>query len=459
MNASGSKFDMDANRDQQAIENLSKISNIIVLMLENRSFDQMLGFLTVEKGRDDVDGLKPEMANEDSNGTSHSVFCLSNTIFAPDPGHEGSDVDQQLANSNGGFIKNFEQYAGIKRAPNVMGFHDSNSMLVFDRLAQDFLVCDRWFSSVPGATWPNRLYALTGGAAGSRDNTKLPKYKRKSFVRHLNERGISWDFYAHDWATIRSADEDYFYRWKAFPGLKEFQEHAEKGQLPAVSWIDPRFIDNPLVSDEISNDDHPPSDVIHGQALVLKVYNALLKSPQWQSSLLVITYDEHGGFFDHVPPEEAQDDDPRFGRYGCRVPAIVVSPWIDAGSVSKMVFDHTSIVKTILLRFCRDGADDSIPHMSKRVDAANHLGHLLTRTTPRPGPLDLTAKGKGLAEATADPGDAVSSTADLERRVGERLSELALEKAMAKGPSSEFQQGILRAKEELEQHRSDAGSE
>ena len=114
-----------------------------------------------------------------------------------------------------------------------------------------------------------------------------------------------------------------------------------------------------------------------GQELVLRLYNAVVTGPKWNKTLLVITYDEHGGLYDHVPPPPPEDDSPGFRYYGVRVPAFVVSPFVERGKVSSMLFDHTSIIKTILLRFCRR-PDGSIPDMGARVRSANHLGHLLT---------------------------------------------------------------------------------
>jgi phospholipase C len=133
-----------------------------------------------------------------------------------------------------------------------------------------------------------------------------------------------------------------------------------------------------------SNDDHPPSDVSLGQALVLKIYDALASSPNWSRTLFVITYDEHGGFYDHVDPREfeAADDRPAMRRYGVRVPALVVSPFVERG-VSHVVYDHTSIIKTILMRFCRK-PETAARSMGARVAAANHLGSLLTRAANRP---------------------------------------------------------------------------
>ncbi len=141
-----------------------------------------------------------------------------------------------------------------------------------------------------------------------------------------------------------------------------------------MSWIDPNFKDFNLIGSP-PNDDHPPSDVTHGQELALLVYNALANGPQWDKTLLLVFYDEHGGFFDHVtPPEHPPDDDPTtFGRYGVRVPAFVVTPWVAARSVSHTLFDHATIPKTILQRFCPNSR-----HLGRRIAEAADLGELLT---------------------------------------------------------------------------------
>ena len=166
-----------------------------------------------------------------------------------------------------------------------------------------------------------------------------------------------------------------------------------------MSWIDPAFTNfNPLGLPV--NDDHPPADVKDGQDLVLAIHDELASSPQWDRSLLVIVYDENGGFYDHVPPPPAADDKPEmFGRYGVRVPAIIVSPWIEPRTASHTLFDHTSIIKTILSRFCPDALHQpqraegsrarlgpSPQYPGLRVAQASHLGELLTRATPRAAP-------------------------------------------------------------------------
>jgi phospholipase C len=200
-------------------------------------------------------------------------------------------------------------------------------------------------------------------------------------------KGVSWRHYSHDIASLRFV--------KGYQGLvteidkvNQFYERAQKGTLTNISWIDPDF--GTLIYPGPPNDDHPPHDISNGQNLVRKVYNALLNGPksQWERTLLVVVYDEHGGFYDHVSPRQwvAMDDREEFKKYGVRVPALVISPWVGKGvaygSQQNVVFDHTSVLKTILRRFCTP-ANGAVPKMTARVNAANDLSALLTETTPR----------------------------------------------------------------------------
>jgi phospholipase C len=384
-------------RPDPTVENLSRIDHIVVLMLENRSFDHMLGYLKLEAGLP-VDGLEPSMSNSHA-GKAYRVHHLKSTKLTKDqdPGHRAADIKEQLSNGNAGFVANYAKRNVKDPNPGtVMGYYNGTDLPVYDHLAREYAVCDRWFCSVPGPTWPNRLYAMCGKAAGSKDNKRQPLYEVPSFVRHLDRARVSWRWYAHEYvATLRLADDRYrfslstknfryFNRRTAALG-RSFLEHAAAGDLASVSWIDPNFVDFDLLGPAGSNDDHPPSDVKAGQQLVLALYTALASSPKWSKTVLVVSYDEHGGFFDHVPPPAAKDDRAAFRSYGPRVPALVVSPLIPRGTVSSELYDHTSIVKTILLRFCRK-ADGSIPNMGARVANANHLGGLLTLRRPRPRP-------------------------------------------------------------------------
>ncbi len=402
-----------------AAARLDQIEHIVVVMLENRSFDHMLGYLSLPaseggKGRTDIDGLTgPQDNYNEYAGERVAIHHLTKTAYtgeAEDPDHSGESVDEQLAQGGQGFVKNFarisQQRAAKLKVPVpesglVMGYYNADELPVYDHLASEYCVVDRWFSSVPGATWPNRLYSIAGRAEGSRNDKEPPLYELPSFPRYLDQHDVDWRWYSFDPATLRAVDPAYrlsnHHRFafldsrklstaeRAVGALTEegpsFLDDVATGELPAVSWIDPRFKDLRVLGPD-SNDDHPPSDLIAGQDLILTIYHALSAADSWSKTLLVITYDEHGGFYDHVAPPAAVDEDPEFQRLGVRVPALIVSPLVAKGSTSSKLlgndfhFDHTSLIKTILTRFCHN--DGQIPELTARVAAANHLGHLLT---------------------------------------------------------------------------------
>jgi len=193
------------------LRNLSRIDHIVVLMLENRSFDHMLGYLKLEAGLP-VDGLERSMSNRHA-GKTYSVHHLTSTKLTKeqDPGHGGADVKEQLASGNGGFVSNYARHNPKDPNPGtVMGYYNGTDLPVYDHLVREYAVCDRWFCSVPGATWPNRLYAVCGRAAGSKDNKRQPLYAVPSFVRHLDRAKVSWRWYAHEYvATLRMTDDRY----------------------------------------------------------------------------------------------------------------------------------------------------------------------------------------------------------------------------------------------------------
>jgi phospholipase C len=252
---------------------------------------------------------------------------------------------------------------------------------------------------------PNRLCTLTGKTPildnFSPDDTRVGYLTDPTIFDFLTRSGVSWAYYEQDIAFLRLFDRYRLDDRNVLPLAKEADRTEEEfsedeiffsrlanGKLPAVTFIDPDFIDVP--PDRTANDDHPPADVSNGQELVRQIYNALVRSPQWGKILFVLTYDEHGGFFDHVPPPgtkfspegenvvpKVNEDGPAF--YGVRVPTFVISPWVDATGDSTL-FDHTSIIKTILLRF-NNGVIPTV--FGERVQQANHLGMLLTRDTPR----------------------------------------------------------------------------
>jgi phospholipase C len=284
-----------------------------------------------------------------------------------------------------------------------MGYHTAAHVPTYDFLAREFMVCDRWFAAIPTDTWPNRLYLLTGGAGTLRTTptdasvtANPPGFSMKTIFEVLQARSVDWKVFFSDlpFSLIfkqLAQDATYTARMRV---VSEFLDGAKTGDLPAVSWIDPNFSDVPD-GEANANDDTPPGDITPGQAFVGQIYNALAASPAWSKTLLVVLYDEHGGFYDHVTPPGTPasaglppasggppDDDPTMARYGVRVPAFIISPWVAPQSVSSVIHDHTSLLRTILLRFCADGG---VPSMGARTDHANELSPLLSGTSPRAG--------------------------------------------------------------------------
>jgi phospholipase C len=419
-----------------AAQRLNDIKHIVVLMMENRSFDHMLGHLSLE-GMTEVNGLtgnefnlgpdnKPipiTAFNADAHHVQREGEALQKKL---DPDHSKKGVQIQLGpgygtdpnETNQGFVKAFvesrkpEDDVGPELWMVPMGYYTSKDVPVYDHLAHHYCVCDAWHSSVPGDTWPNRLYSLAAREADkvhpsllARLDALLPGHALKAlegapiydvpaFTRHLHD--TQWRWYSHDPATLRAADGHYrdfhdikrdnfayFDRKKLsivteaaealIVGHDSFLDDAAKGQLRDVSWIDPNFIDLDVL-DPNSNDDHPPTDIRAGQAFVLELYEALRRSPAWEDTLLVIVYDEHGGFYDHVPPP-AVDDDSGYATLGVRVPALIIGPRVEQ-HVCHDVFDHTTLIKTILTRFAED-PDQAIAQMPPRVAKARHLGVIL----------------------------------------------------------------------------------
>jgi phospholipase C len=185
---------------RNASSGLERIEHIVVLMLENRSFDHMLGYLSLEGGRDDVDGLRAGMANEHA-GRRYAIHHLAATDLPDerwDPEHTAGATDRQINHgAMDGFVASYADTLAARSVDDgdagvVMGYYHASDLPVFDHFAAEFCVCDRWHSSVAGATWPNRLYAIAGSAGASRDDRKVPIYHEQSFVRHLDAAGVSW---------------------------------------------------------------------------------------------------------------------------------------------------------------------------------------------------------------------------------------------------------------------------
>ncbi|KAJ8634175.1 hypothetical protein MRB53_027511 [Persea americana] len=354
------------------------IKTVVVLVLENRSFDHMLGWMK-KSLNPTINGVTGNECNLQfpQNPQSPSICVSDDAQFVdPDPGHSFEAVEQQVFGSGPiPSMTGFVQQA-LTMSPNlsqtVMKGFRPESIPVFASLVGEFAVFDRWFSSIPGPTQPNRLFVYSATSHGSTSHVKklLAKgYPQKTIFDSLHENGLDFGIYYQNIPTTlfyrNMRKLKYIFKFHLFD-LK-FKKHARSGSLPSLTVIEPRYFD---LKGFPANDDHPSHDVANGQNLVKEVYEALRSSPQWNETLLIITYDEHGGFFDHVTTPFSNVPSPdgntgpapsffKFDRLGVRVPTIMVSPWIKKGTVissptgptASSEFEHSSIPATLRKMF------------------------------------------------------------------------------------------------------------
>jgi phospholipase C len=389
---------------------LNKVDHIVVVMMENRSFDHMLGYLSREGGRSDVEGLKWENdANRTQfnyyNGRFYYPVRLFNTgVFtseAVSPDHSHESVRSQMADGMNHFVSDFaKKKVGDDPAmlQLVMGYYAGHELPTYDMLAREYAICDHWFCSHVGPTWPNRFVTLTGDL--NRDSYGEPEVdtplytdftpsEMPTLFDHLTARGVSWQYFQQRASVMRAFTKYSF----DLVNVLEYSDPAKgfiaaaKAGLASVTFIDPLFGDLPAgVNSPQDNDDAPPSDLKDGQRFIAEIVSTLLNpdsNPNWMRTMLIIVYDEHGGFYDHVqPPDNATPLlGQNSGKLGPRVPAFVVSPWTPAGLVLKETFDHGTIAATILRRFCSPHP----PSMGARVAAARDLRGALPLSTARGG--------------------------------------------------------------------------
>jgi len=398
--------------------NLSAVNHVVVLMLENRSFDHMLGYLYSAQGNvspsgQPFEGLTGAEQNPDGNGGTVSVYPITpsapNAYFMPgaDPGEGYKATNSQLYGSTAvpatgtpapmtGFVTDYAYTLGWQAkdpgwsvlpgttASEIMGCYTPAALPVLSALATGYAVCDYWFASVPTETMPNRAFTCAGTSMGQvDDNTKT--FSAPSIFGALGKAGQTWAIYGYDQRPL-SADTftDVATASGGAIGLfTDFQAAAAAGTLPDFTFLEPSW-------PSTGNSQHPNYNVALGEQLIHDVYEALRSGPGWAQTLFVLTYDEHGGCFDHVPPpwgatppdsavEAAYDF--TFNRFGVRVPTVLISPLIAPGTVYRVPegstpLDHTSILATVEQRW-------GLPPLTARDAAAPAFGSVLTLAAPR----------------------------------------------------------------------------
>jgi phospholipase C len=380
-------------------------------MLENRSFDHMLGALqAVVPAVDGVPPSGPRRNNVDAAGGRFAQDPTAAPIVDPDPKHETRNVLAQLSGGNAGFVKDYEHsYKNVnltsKQKHAVMTYYPLEALPVLHALGRAFAVCDHWFSSVPGPTWTNRLFAMSGTSLGRVDMPQglfqwnLHRYEQPSVFRRVREAGRSYRIYFGDFPlALLLADCRRPSAALKFSDLETFLEDASgsAADFPDFAFVEPRYLRSP-------NDDHPPHDIAAGEELVAQVYDSLRENDElWRSTLLVVTYDEHGGFYDHVKPPRAVPPDEHHEEYafdqcGVRVPALFISPWIQP-QVVKTPCDHTALLRSLQIRW-------GLREMGRRVAMApDILADLVLTDAPREDtPMRLTRPRRARRPARRRP--------------------------------------------------------
>ena len=365
---------------------LAQIKYFVQLMMENRSFDQMLGFLYADSGNVSptgraYEGLTGNESNLDSAGREVKVFKIdkrhAHPYFMPgaDPGEGFFSTNWQLfsaehqppgaKSTNQGFVIDFEKAIASDLAKHfsdtlpgtvpsdIMGMYTPEFLPIMSGLARGFAVCDHWFASAPTQTIPNRAFAGAATSLGRLDN-HVKIFTVPSIFGRLSDKGLDWAIYGynkppltrHDFPDTQDADESHFGHFH------DFRNRALAGKLPPYTFLEPSFGAG-------GNSQHPNYDVAAGEQLFHDVYYALRNGKGWNNTLLLVTYDEHGGNYDHVPPPNSavppddsvgEMDGFDFSRFGVRVPALLISPLIPAGTVFRArsgTIDHTSFLKTL----------------------------------------------------------------------------------------------------------------
>lgn len=373
---------------------MQNIKNVVVLVQENRSFDTLVGGLNYT---DDIDGLagrKTPFCNPANISQPHGKqICgkpTANNIAKDDPDHTIWGGNMQVfgkyhpgpddKSTMNGFVYEQDTYytlgGDLMEAAEVINYYTPDQVPVTNAIAENFVLFDRWFASIPGPTDPNRAYLTSGTSHGEGGNTD-PFYDstlpQKSIFQQLSENGITWANYENSTKSDPPfAPDAMFYSWTKDNGkdktnvfdISQFYKDAEAGKLPQFTWINPECCSYMSM--------HPKSPINMGENFMKGIYDAIRASPQWNETLFIITWDEHGGFADHVPPPTGVppgDDIPwteqpskegtggdknytfNFDRLGIRVPTFLISPWVEAGVVEhqagKNEYTHTSILSFV----------------------------------------------------------------------------------------------------------------
>jgi phospholipase C len=366
------------------------IDNVVVLMLENRSFDHLLSDLA-SVGQTDADVAPADASNPDPSGqpvARHRIgaYCFEDTNHEWQGSHE-----EWNGGKNDGFAR-VNATPGDPSGSRAMSWFGAADLPFLYGLAGAYAIGDRYFASVMGPTDPNRSFLYAGSSFG-RTGSGIIGDQVTTLFDALDRAHVSWAEYHEDVPPSAVLIDSFarHFNQGVYPEIASFYDDAAHGRLPHVSFVDAK--EQGTAS---RDDDHPPGDPQVGDQLISRVVGALTSSPQWPHLVLFVVFDEHGGLYDHVPPPSACPPDAiapmgdalgyGFDRLGFRVPLIVVSPYARRHFVSHVVHDHTSIVRFIETRF-------SIPALSARDANADPMLELFDFAHPETAPAPLPDAG------------------------------------------------------------------
>jgi phospholipase C len=354
------------------------IDHVVVVMQENRSFDHY--FATLHETHPEVEAIPAGYANPDVNGVPVPPFRLPGSCLPDDPPHQW---DAMHAQWNGGAMDGFVRTAAVRGSDGhyATGYYDESDLPFYHWLARTFALGDRNFASVLGGTWPNRAVLYTGSTHGLRNTGDfvLDEGVVETVFDQLDAAGVTWGVYTD--GTPRQDLMGWDREHRGVAGFNAFLAALADGSLPAVSFVDPAFV----------QDEHPPNDVHGGEMWTRRIVTGAIASPIWQRLAIVFTYDEGGGMFDHVSPPRACAPSPELEGtdvLGHRVPLVVISPWARPGHVSHVVHDHASVLRFVQLLFdlpalsARDANADALLDM---FDFASCMPLLDPGPSPPPG--------------------------------------------------------------------------
>ncbi len=365
----------------------SGIEHIVVVMMENRSFDHFLGWLPGANGR------QAGLRYRDPSGVAHRTFALAPTIgfqgcnnLDPDHSWEGGRIQYNGGAMNGFLRANSDLFA--------IGYYERRDRPFFNELATSFTTLDHYFCSILAETFPNRFFMHSAQTPVLHNGEITEATTIPTIWDRLAEAGVSNKYYFSDVPFLALWGAKYLPIAHTYP---EFLIDAAAGLLPAVSFLDPRFQNEGLGT---SGDDHPHADIRAGDAFLSEAFHAVANGPGWANTVFIINYDEWGGFFDHVAPPTsvaANDVDPPDDDgnvlLGMRVPVVVASPWTRADHCPRIdshLFDHTSILKLIEWRHrlpnltARDAADSNVANLAHALDFRRFNPRVPQLPTPAP---------------------------------------------------------------------------